>query len=394
MNTMTKSRDSRKQLLAIIASFLACFALVLALVPVQAIADDGEGTEVTEPGTGNDNTGDGNEGEETPGTNPTPEIPGGTEGEDEGDTPSTELKTTKAPSEVGDLVYCGSAQLIALSGEGYRLVPQEQQGQTVQETTTGLYATNAGTYTVSLELKSGYKWEGGGTDPIIRTTTIAPYDISQKDAATFAIPEVTIMDEAVTPNVTIKTANGLMLVQGNSEDAKDFTVTYQDNDKPGTAYASVTAHGNFTGEKVVPFTIVDNQVMYRLYNPNSGEHFYTASEYERDHLIKVGWSNEGIGWYAPKTSSAPVYRLYNPNAGEHLYTMNAGERDALVREGWNNEGIGWYSDTNETVKVLRQYNPNAYANNHNYTTSQYEFDYNIKLGWNDEGIAWYAAAAK
>lgn len=33
------------------------------------------------------------------------------------------------------------------------------------------------------------------------------------------------------------------------------------------------------------------QPMYRSYNPNSSEHFYTASTYERDSLVKVGWKN-------------------------------------------------------------------------------------------------------
>lgn len=28
--------------------------------------------------------------------------------------------------------------------------------------------------------------------------------------------------------------------------------------------------------------------MYRMYNPNSGEHFYTQNTYERDHLRRVG----------------------------------------------------------------------------------------------------------
>lgn len=51
--------------------------------------------------------------------------------------------------------------------------------------------------------------------------------------------------------------------------------------------------------------------MYRLYNPNSGEHFYTASEKEKDHLNSIGWNYEGIGWTAPEKSNTPVYRLYN-----------------------------------------------------------------------------------
>ena len=41
--------------------------------------------------------------------------------------------------------------------------------------------------------------------------------------------------------------------------------------------------------------------MYRLYNPNSGEHFYTSSNGERDHLISLGWNYEGIGWYGTGT---------------------------------------------------------------------------------------------
>ena len=57
------------------------------------------------------------------------------------------------------------------------------------------------------------------------------------------------------------------------------------------------------------------QEMYRMYNPNSGEHFYTANKEERDHLVSVGWRYESIGWTAPKEGAA-VYRVYNPNAGE------------------------------------------------------------------------------
>lgn len=130
--------------------------------------------------------------------------------------------------------------------------------------------------------------------------------------------------------------------------------------------------------------------MYRLYNPNSGEHFYTASEYERDHLVSVGWTYERIGWIAPKGGS-PVYRLYNPNAGEHHYTMDAGERDVLVSLGWNDEGIGWR--TAGTIPLYRQYNPNAYANNHNYTTSEVERDHLLALAGKTKASVGTASAS-
>ena len=126
--------------------------------------------------------------------------------------------------------------------------------------------------------------------------------------------------------------------------------------------------------------------MFRLYNPNSGEHFYTASTVERDAVIGAGWNDEGTGWVAPAQGD-PVYRLYNPYAGEHHYTLDADERDILVAIGWNDEGIGWYSGG--CLPLYRLYNPNEYANNHHYSTSTEERDHLLGLGWQDEGIAWY-----
>ena len=134
-----------------------------------------------------------------------------------------------------------------------------------------------------------------------------------------------------------------------------------------------------------------SQPMNRLYNPNSGEHFYTASDFERDSLRTAGWSYEGTGWYAPEHSDVPVYRLYNPNAGDHHYTTSVVERDHLVSVGWNDEGVGWYSsEAADRLPLLRQYNPNAIAGAHNFTLSQVENDHLIDVGWRAEGVAWYA----
>ena len=134
--------------------------------------------------------------------------------------------------------------------------------------------------------------------------------------------------------------------------------------------------------------------MYRLYNPNSGEHFYTSSEAERINLLNAGWNDEGVGWIAPRSSNTPVYRLYNQYGGEHHYTTNLSERNHLISLGWNDEGIGWYSDDDNTVPLYRQYNPNAFANNHNYTTSRSENNWLVSLGWQAEGIGWYGYVEK
>lgn len=128
--------------------------------------------------------------------------------------------------------------------------------------------------------------------------------------------------------------------------------------------------------------------MHRVYNPNSGEHFYTEVASEKDHLVKVGWKYEGIGWNAPSKGDI-VYRLYNPNSGDHHYTTDFNEARNLDAIGWWYEGIGWYSDPNQEIPVYRAYNPNAFSGSHNYTTSSTEQRSLIKAGWKDENIGWY-----
>ena len=154
-----------------------------------------------------------------------------------------------------------------------------------------------------------------------------------------------------------------------------------DNNSAPGAYVEVTVEAENKQEKTVD--------MYRLYNPNSGEHFYTASAGEKDFLVNVGWSYEGVGWKAPEKSNTPVYRVYNPNAGDHHYTTNKAEKDFLVSVGWNDEGIGWYSDDTQSLPIYRQYNPNAVSGAHNFTSSKGENDWLVSLGWSEEGIGWY-----
>lgn len=130
--------------------------------------------------------------------------------------------------------------------------------------------------------------------------------------------------------------------------------------------------------------------MLRLYNPNSGEHFYTLSQTERDDLVLAGWKEEGTAWKAPKESNVPVYRLYNPNSGDHHYTVSASEQQNLIKAGWRDEGIGWYALPDPGAPVFRLYNPNAKSGAHHYTLSAAERDNLIQAGWRDEGIGWYA----
>lgn len=126
--------------------------------------------------------------------------------------------------------------------------------------------------------------------------------------------------------------------------------------------------------------------MYRLYNPYTGEHFYTANHSETVSVCAAGWNYEGIAWYAP-ANGTPVYRLYNPNAGDHHYTLDASERDHLISVGWNYEGVSWNSGGK--TPLYRAYNPNAFSGAHHYTIDAAEISSICAAGWNNEGVGWY-----
>lgn len=169
-------------------------------------------------------------------------------------------------------------------------------------------------------------------------------------------------------------------------------ITAQATDSSGnkSAKAMTTIPGSV--DKPVTVKPVTTQVVYRLYNPNTGEHFYSTSAYERDADVAVGWRNEGTLETAP-TSGTPIYRVYNLNAkgGDHYYTMSKYEATQLVAKGWkwdNNGKPVFYSGGTKPVYVA--YNPNAQTGAHNYTMSSYEQKSLLGIGWTYGATAWYA----
>lgn len=138
-----------------------------------------------------------------------------------------------------------------------------------------------------------------------------------------------------------------------------------------------------------------NCPVYRLYNPNSGEHVYTMGLTEKNNLVHLGWGYEGVlgtSYYTMNGQNydkIPVYHLYSKNSGQHLYTINTNEVVQLKNYGWVNEGIVFYDATvipwNQETTVERLYNPNS--GQHFYTSNWDERDYLKKIGWHDEGEA-------
>lgn len=126
---------------------------------------------------------------------------------------------------------------------------------------------------------------------------------------------------------------------------------------------------------------------YRLYNYNSGEHFYTADADERNHLVHAGWDYEGFAWMNTGKTNRPVYRLLNPHSGEHFYTIKKKEKDSLIKSGWEYEGIDSYAVKKSQVPVFRLYN--SKNGRHIYTASVDERTRLARNGWKSEGISWY-----
>lgn len=144
----------------------------------------------------------------------------------------------------------------------------------------------------------------------------------------------------------------------------------------------------------IPLTVAQatgqDCAVYRLYNPNNGDHHYTTDSNEYATLASYGWKQEGVAWTSPESSNTPVYRLYNPSSGDHHYTKDANEYKTLASYGWKQEGIAWYSDDSQSVAIYRLYNPNATIGTHHYTMDSNEYATLKTLGWKQEGVAWYA----
>lgn len=123
----------------------------------------------------------------------------------------------------------------------------------------------------------------------------------------------------------------------------------------------------------------------RLYNPHSGEHFWTESQTEKNSLTKSGWHYEGVAYVLTSSKNkAPIYRLYNKKTGCHMYTDSSYERGVMTKTGWSYEGVFGYSAGK--IPVYRLY----HGKFHMFTTSVAERNSLEKSGWYYDGIGFYS----
>ena len=143
--------------------------------------------------------------------------------------------------------------------------------------------------------------------------------------------------------------------------------------------------------------------VYGLYNPNSGEHYFTVDESETENLLQVGWEEGDVKWFAP-ASGDPVYCLYNPNVfdaagnalGDHHYTSSETERDSLLAVGWLEGDVKFYSAPENSNPIYGVYNPNAYSmymsGAHHLTQDASEVKDLLALGWEEGNPKFYGYA--
>lgn len=110
------------------------------------------------------------------------------------------------------------------------------------------------------------------------------------------------------------------------------------------------AGGADAGKAMVQAAASSLVTAYRFYNTETGAHFYTISETERDNVRNTlpQFSYEGPAFYVSPvadTGLSPVYRFFNTQTGVHFYTISEEER-ALIQQSLPQltlEGVAYYA---------------------------------------------------
>lgn len=155
-----------------------------------------------------------------------------------------------------------------------------------------------------------------------------------------------IPESAVNPVYRFYNTEKKAFFYTSSEAERDYVLANSSNSKPDSeewpyVYQGATFEADF-----------GNAPLYRFYNTETGHHFFTVSEEERDFVLSKSNSGEwpfnyeGIAFnvYTESYSfTTPVHRFYNPSLNRHFFTANESEaQDIRLIGEWNYEGIGFY----------------------------------------------------
>lgn len=187
-------------------------------------------------------------------------------------------KVISVPS-IDDLVYSGSIQVPQVDIDGVRVVSNDG-------------GIDARKYSVELALDDPKLdcWEDGSVGNKTVEYKIVPADINTADIA--SISPCLLKDGKAEPGVSV-TFGGRKLSVGH-----DFSVSYSDNEKVGTASATIEGKGNFTGEKTAYFQIAKSDLGDCLVATKRNVYLYKGDTVEPRIFVSFGVASlrEGVDY--------------------------------------------------------------------------------------------------
>lgn len=162
-----------------------------------------------------------------------------------------------------------------------------------------------GTYKIKVEGKGDYT----GTAKQTVSFTIDALPI--KSSSVTGLKDMDYTGRAFTQNSTVKiTVGGRQVVLKNGT---DYTLSYRNNVKAGTATVVITGKGVYTGTKEVTFKIRARNNTKGWHKLNGEWYYY----YKNDKMLTNGWAKDSHGW---------------------CYLSSDGR---LLRNGWAKDSHGW-----------------------------------------------------
>ena len=146
--------------------------------------------------------------------------------------------------------------------------------------------------------------------------------------------------------------------------------------------AQTTPRGFDAGKSLATAAAANRVSVHRFYNPQTGVHFYTASDTEKasvqanlPQFLYEGVSSSFFASGATAAGLSPVYRFFNGQTGAHFYTISEDEKASMLASLplFSLEGVAFYSSQTpgtDLLPVYRFYNNQTGA--HFYTTSDAE----------------------
>ena len=180
---------------------------------------------------------------------------------------------------------------------------------------------NVGTATVTITGKGNYSGETAAT------FTIIPKAVTNDGITIAAIADQTYTGSAIEPAVTVTDGEKTLTL------GTDYTIGYSANVNVGTATATITGKGNYTGSKDATFTIAPKSMTNEGITVTIPSQTWTGNELTPVITVKDGQTvlTENTD-YTVTAPSGPVQ-----DSGNHAYTIT---------------GMGNYSDSKEAMFTI------------------------------------------